>query len=174
MKAKKLRLGCGPRAATIAARAVSASKSSASVDASAALAPSACLSAVAASPVCELCASSTMIANRCDARSTSSSLAITNGNVSRVTVTICALPASALASSADFESFLPSILMIVPGTDSNWDTVARSASSSDRRSVTTMILSNTLTSSAPCSSESRCASQPIEFDLPEPAECCTR
>jgi len=99
---------------------------------------------------------------------------MTWGNVSRVTVTICALPPSAAASCSDLEPLPSSIATTVPGTDSNCDTVARSCESSARRSVTTTTLSNTLVSASSCRSDSRWASQPIEFDLPEPAECCTR
>ena len=46
--------------------------------------------------------------------------------------------------------------------------------SSTTRSVMTTTLWNTSASSAECSDDSRCASQAIELDLPEPAECCTR
>ena len=42
------------------------------------------------------------------------------------------------------------------------------------RSVMTMTLSNTLSSPASCSVDSRWASQAMVFDLPEPAECWTR
>jgi hypothetical protein len=101
-------------------------------------------------------------------------LAITYGNVSSVTVTICALPVSASASSDDFEPALPSTVTIVPFTDSNCCTVARSCSSSTRRSVTTITLSKIFLSAASCSSDSRCESQPIEFDFPDPAECWIR
>jgi hypothetical protein len=62
VNAKKLRFAWWPRAATTAASADSESNSSSSSPTDAAPAPRACLSALAASPVCDEWASSTMTA----------------------------------------------------------------------------------------------------------------
>ena len=57
---------------------------------------------------------------------------------------------------------------------SNWLMVSCNWRLSTTRSVMTTTLWNTLASSSECSDESLCASQAIELDLPDPAECCTR
>ena len=111
--------------------------------------------------------------------------------MARVTVRI--LPVSwesALASCSDFAPYRSSIFTTRPAVCSKLPTVSRSWESRFRRSVMMRTLSKTglpgLTPTASasgssaagsfgvCSDDSRCASQAMVFDLPEPAEAITR
>ena len=87
-----------------------------------------------------------------------------------VTIMRACSPARASASCAESSS----MRCTTPMACSNWLIVSWSWRSSTTRSVMTTTLWNTLASSSECSDDNRCASQAIEADLPDPAECCTR
>jgi hypothetical protein len=113
------------------------------------------------------------------------------GNVCSVTVMIFPVSReSAFASWSDFAPCFSSIFTTSPAVFSKLPTVSRSCASRFRRSVMITTLSKTCApgfnpaASAPgsisagsvgtCSEDSRCASHPIVFDFPDPADAIPR
>ena len=138
-------------------------------------ADSTALSFAAASPVCELCASSAITANRLPWVAASSRTASSaNGNVWIVQTTIFLSPDSASASSPLLLPPSPLIVATTPVVRSKSKIASCSCVSITLRSETTSTVSNTFWCCASCRSARKCAVQAMEFVLPEPAECWIR
>ena len=133
------------------------------------------MSLAAASPVCELCASSAITAKRLPCVAASSRTASSaNGKVWMVQTMIFLPPESASASSALLLPSSPLIVATTPVVRSKSKIASCSWASITLRSEMTSTVSNTFLCSASCRSARKCAVQAIELVLPEPAECWTR
>ena len=138
-------------------------------------AESTAFSLAAASPVCELCASSAITAKRLPWVAASSRTASSaNGNVWMVQTTIFLAPESASASSPLLLAPSPLIVATTPWSARSRRSLPATAGRSRCGRDTTSTESKTFLCCASCRSARKCADQAIELVLPEPAECWIR